>query len=52
VVFVLVAPSEALTAVFISIGMVVAGGVYLAYLWMFNHEVLKTEPGNVDVVKH
>jgi amino acid transporter len=51
VVVVLVSPPEALTAVLISVGVVAAGGVYLAYLWMFNREVLETEPGEVDVVK-
>ena len=52
VVFVLVSPPEALNAVLISIGLLVAGGVYLAYLSMFNRAVLETEPGEVDVIKH
>jgi hypothetical protein len=45
-------PPEALTAVLIAVGVLVAGGVYLAYLLMFNREVLETEPGAVDVFKH
>ena len=52
VVAVLVSPPEALTAVLISVGVLVAGGVYLAYLLMFNRDVLETEPGDVDVFKH
>jgi hypothetical protein len=41
-----------LTAVLIAVGVLVAGGVYLTYLLMFNREVLETEPGDVDVFKH
>jgi amino acid transporter len=52
VVFVLVSPPEALNAVLISVGLLAAGGVYLAYLFMFNRKVLETEPGEVDVFKH
>jgi hypothetical protein len=52
VVVVLVSPPEALTAVLISVGVLVAGGVYLAYLLMFNREVLETEPGDVSVFTH
>jgi amino acid transporter len=52
VVFVLVSPPGALTAVLISVGVLLAGGVYLAYLLMFNREVLETEPGDVSVVTH
>lgn len=52
VVFVLVSPPEALTAVLISVGVLVAGAVYLAYLLMFNREVLETEPGDTKVVGH
>jgi amino acid transporter len=52
VVFALVSPPEALTAVLISVGVVVAGGMYLAYLLMFSREVMETEPGEVDVFKH
>jgi amino acid transporter len=52
VVVVLVSPPEALIAVLISVGVLVAGGVYLAYLLMFNREVLETEPGDVSVFTH
>jgi amino acid transporter len=52
VVFVLVSPRGAFTAVLISVGVLVAGGMYLAYMLMFNREVLETEPGEVDVVTH
>jgi amino acid transporter len=52
VVFVLASPPEALTAVLISVGVLVAGGVYLAYLLMFNREVLETEPGDIKVFEH
>jgi hypothetical protein len=52
VVFVLVSPQEALTAVLISVGVLAAGGMYLAYLLIFNREVMETEPGDVDVFKH
>jgi hypothetical protein len=41
-----------LTAVLISLGVLVAGGVYLAYLLIFNGEIMETEPGDVDVFKH
>ena len=50
--FVLVSPPEALTAVLISVGVLVAGGTYLAYLSIFNREVMETEPGDVDAFKH
>ncbi|WP_328358653.1 amino acid permease [Mycobacterium sp. NBC_00419] len=52
VVFILVSPREARTAVFLAIGIVLAGGVYFAYLFVTNREVLDTEPGDVDVFKH
>jgi hypothetical protein len=38
VVFVLVSPPEAMTGVLISAGVLLAGGVYLAYLVIFNRE--------------
>ena len=52
VVFILVSPREARTAVFLAIGILLAGGVYFAYLFITNREVLDTEPGDVDVFKH
>jgi hypothetical protein len=36
----------------ISVGVILAGGMYLAYLLMFNREVMETEPGVVDAFKH
>jgi amino acid transporter len=52
VVFVLVSPPEALTSVVISLGILLIGGVYFAYLLIANREVLETEPGEADVFKH
>ena len=52
VMLVLVSPPEALTAVLISVGILLAGGVYFAYLFISNREVLETEPGEADVFKH
>jgi amino acid transporter len=52
VVFVLVSPRQASTAVLISIGILLGGGVYFAYLFISNREVLQTEPGKADVFKH
>jgi amino acid transporter len=52
VVFVLVSPHEALAAVMISVGILLAGGVYFAYLLISNREVLETEPGATDAFKH
>jgi hypothetical protein len=47
-----IAAGGALTVVLISVGVLVAGGVYLAYLLVFNREVLDTEPGDVNVFTH
>ena len=52
VVFILVSPAEALTAVVISLGILIAGAAYLAYLVVFKREVMDTEPGDADVFKH
>lgn len=52
VVFILVTPAEALSGVVISVGLLIAGGVYLAYLMIFSREVMETEPGDADVFKH
>jgi amino acid transporter len=52
VVFVLVSPPEALTAVLMSVGVVLAGGVYFAYLLIFKRETMATEPGDMDAFKH
>lgn len=52
VVFILVSPAEARSAVFISLGLLLAGGVYFAYLLIFHRDVMETEPGDADVFKH
>ena len=52
VVAILVSPPEARTAVLIAIGVLLAGGLYFAYLLVTNREVLETEPGDIDVFKH
>jgi amino acid transporter len=52
VVFVLVSPPEALTAVLMSLGIVLAGGVYFAYLLIFKREVMETEPGDASIFTH
>ena len=52
VVFVLVSPPQALTADLISIGILVFGGLYWAYLLIANREVMDKEPGKADVFKH
>lgn len=49
VLFVLVTPGDASIPVLIVIGLILAGGAYLAYMLIFNREVLDTEPGEVDV---
>jgi amino acid transporter len=48
VVFMLVSPPAALVSVLISIGLVLGGGVYWAYLMITKPEVLHAEPGKVD----
>jgi amino acid transporter len=50
--FVLVAPAEALIPVLIVVGLLLAGGVYFAYLWVYNRKVLETEPGDIKVFEH
>ena len=51
VVFILVSPPEALTAVLISLGILLIGGVYFVYLLVAKREVLETTPGQTDVFK-
>jgi amino acid transporter len=53
VLFVVISPSDSLVPVLITVGLLLAGGVYLAYLWFVKREVLDHEPGedifnNVD----
>ena len=50
--FVLVTPAEALIPVLIVVGMLLAGSLYFAYLWVRNREVLETEPGDIKVFEH
>jgi amino acid transporter len=50
--FVLVSPAEALVPVLIVVGLLLVGGVYFAYLWVRNREVLETEPGDLKVFEH
>lgn len=52
VVFILVSPPEALPSILIALGILLLGGVYFAYLFITNREVLETEPGGMDVFKH
>ena len=40
----LVTPGDASVSVLIVIGLVVAGGVYFGYMYLFNRRVLETEP--------
>ncbi len=44
VVFVLVTPGDATVPALIVVGLILAGGVYFAYLLMFHREVLDEEP--------
>ena len=43
--FVLVTPPGALVSVLIDVGLILAGGVYFAKMWLFNREVLERESG-------
>jgi amino acid transporter len=43
--FVLVTPNDAFVPVLIVVGLILVGGTYLAYMLIFNREVLDTEPG-------
>jgi amino acid transporter len=47
-VFVLVTPKSNFVPALVVLGLILAGGVYFAYLLIFNREVLDTEPG-VDI---
>lgn len=52
VVFILVSPREARTAVLVSIGLLLLGGVYFAFLYFARREVLDSEPGEMEAFKH
>ncbi|CAN5743089.1 amino acid permease [soil metagenome] len=41
----LVTPGDASVSVLIVLGLIIAGGVYFAYMMIFHREVLDTEPG-------
>jgi amino acid transporter len=45
VLFVLVTPGDATVPTLIVVGLILAGGVYLGYMLIFNRVVLDTEPG-------
>jgi amino acid transporter len=45
VLFIVISPSNSRVAVLITVGLLVVGGVYLAYLWFAKREVLDQEPG-------
>ncbi|MET0701549.1 MAG: amino acid permease [Mycobacterium sp.] len=45
VLFVLVTPDDATVPTIIVVGLILAGGVYFAYMMLFHREVLDTEPG-------
>jgi amino acid transporter len=49
--FVLVTPATAFVPTLIVVGLLVAGGLFLLGLLMFNREALETEPGDVSVFK-
>jgi amino acid transporter len=46
--FVLITPSDALIPDLIVVGLILAGGVYFAKMWIVNRDVLETEPGDAD----
>ncbi len=48
VLFVLVTPGDATVPTLIVAGLILAGGVYFAYMMIFNREVLEHEPGEVS----
>ncbi|WP_307828661.1 amino acid permease [Antrihabitans sp. YC2-6] len=52
VLFVVISPAEAFTAVLISIGILVVGAAYLTWMFFFKREVLETEPGEPLAFKH
>lgn len=52
VLFMVVSPRSAVTSVLISVGLLVGGGLYFAYLLIFQREVLQTEPGAAAVFSH
>jgi amino acid transporter len=45
VLFMLISPKGSHVAVLVTVGLLLVGGVYLAYLWIVKREVLDREPG-------
>jgi amino acid transporter len=43
--FALMSPQDALIPDLIVVGLILTGGVYFTKMWIFNREVLETEPG-------
>lgn len=52
VLFIVVSPPPAMTAVLIVAGLFLVGGLYFAYLLIVNREVLETESGDAAVFAH
>jgi amino acid transporter len=50
--FVLVTPATAFVPTLIVVGLLVAGGLFLLGLLMFDREALETEPADVSVFRH
>ena len=48
--FVLVTPGDATVPTLVVLGLILAGGVYFAYMLIFHREVLDTEPGEGNPV--
>lgn len=46
VLVVLSTPSDASVSYLIVVGLILAGGIYFAYMWFFRREVLEVEPGD------
>lgn len=49
---VLLSPQSARDSLLIVGGLLVVGALYFVALFIFNREVLETEPGDVSVFKH
>jgi amino acid transporter len=47
-IFVLVSPSEARVPGLVVLGLILLGGLYFATMWIFNRQVLESEPGEPD----
>ena len=41
----LVTPGDAIVPALVVLGLILAGGIYFAYMMIFNREVLDNEPG-------